>query len=90
MADVWTTIFVSLGCLFYLAGTVGILRFGDLRTRLHALTKADTMGLGLVTVGLLPQVAAVVGLKLVLIWALALGSAAVIAYLLAGSADDER
>lgn len=90
MADVWTAIFVSLGCLFYLAGTVGILRFGDLRTRLHALTKADTMGLGLVTVGLLPQVAAVVGLKLVLIWALALGSAAVIAYLLAGSDDDER
>lgn len=90
MADLWTAVFVTLGCLFYLAGTVGIVRFKDLRTRLHALTKADTMGLGLITVGLLPQVAMVVGLKLVLVWALALGAAAVIAHLLAGGAPDER
>ena len=36
-------------------GTVGLLRFPDTLTRLHALTKADNLGLGLVVVGLLPQ-----------------------------------
>lgn len=87
MADLWTAVFVTAGCLFYLAGTIGVLRFGDLRTRLHALTKADTMGLGLIVVGLLPQVAFWAGAKMLLIWGLTLGAAAVIAHLLAGKRD---
>ena len=46
-------------------------------TRLHALTKADNLGLGLVVLGLLPQVDGVLaGLKLVAIWALVLLSGA--------------
>ena len=36
------------GAFFFLAGTVGLLRFPDTLTRLHALTKADNLGLGLV------------------------------------------
>jgi len=32
---------------FFLAGTVGLLRFPDVHSRLHALTKADNLGLGL-------------------------------------------
>ena len=44
----------------------GLLRFPDTLTRLHALTKADNLGLGLVVLGLLPQVDGVLrGLKLV-------------------------
>ena len=35
-----------LGALFFLAGTVGLLRFPDVHARLHALTKADNVGLG--------------------------------------------
>lgn len=30
---------------FFTAGTIGIVRFPDLRGRLHALTKADNLGL---------------------------------------------
>ena len=30
---------------FYCAGTVGLLRFPDVHSRLHALTKADNLGL---------------------------------------------
>jgi multicomponent Na+:H+ antiporter subunit G len=36
---------VLAGAFFFLAGTVGLLRFPDTLTRLHALTKADNLGL---------------------------------------------
>ena len=45
---------VAAGALFFLAGTVGLLRFPDALSRLHALSKADNVGLGLITLGLLP------------------------------------
>ena len=53
--DIVTITAVSAGAFFFLAGTVGLLRFPDTLTRLHALTKADNLGLGLVVLGLLPQ-----------------------------------
>lgn len=73
-----------LGAVFFLAGTAGLLRFPDVYTRLHALTKADNLGLGLIVLGLLPQVPSpATALKLVLIWLLVLvasgGSAQLIA-----------
>ena len=81
--DVWTIIAVVAGAFFFLAGTVGLLRFPDSFTRLHALTKADNLGLGLVVLGLLPQVSsALTGLKLVLIWFLLLLSGAPAAQLI--------
>jgi multicomponent Na+:H+ antiporter subunit G len=43
---------LGAGAGFFLAGTVGLLRFPDTLTRLHALTKADNAGLGLVALGL--------------------------------------
>ncbi len=46
--DALTIITVSVGAFFFLAGTVGLLRFPDALSRLHALTKADNLGLGLV------------------------------------------
>ena len=41
------------------AGTVALLRFPDTLTRLHALTKADNLGLGLVVLGLVLQAGSV-------------------------------
>ena len=55
LLDIVTVLAVSAGAFFFLAGTVGLLRFPDSLTRLHALTKADNLGLGLVVLGLLPQ-----------------------------------
>ena len=46
---------VLAGAFFFLAGTVGLLRFPDVYNRLHALTKADNLGLGLVVAGLAIQ-----------------------------------
>ena len=71
LGDIATVLLVSAGAVFFLAGTVGLLRFPDALTRLHALTKADNLGLGLVVLGLLPQVGSVAGgLKLIAVWLL--------------------
>ena len=72
MSNIFTIVLVSAGAFFFLAGTVGLLRFPDTLTRLHALTKADNLGLGLIVLGLLPQADGVLGaLKLLAIWLLA-------------------
>jgi multicomponent Na+:H+ antiporter subunit G len=85
--DILTIAAVTAGVFFFLAGTVGLLRFPDTFTRLHALTKADNLGLGLVVLGLLPRVdGALVGLKLVAIWLLVLLSGAVASQLIARAA----
>ncbi len=49
--DIFTILAVLAGAFFFFAGTVGLLRFPDPLTRLHALTKADNLGLGLVVIG---------------------------------------
>jgi multicomponent Na+:H+ antiporter subunit G len=77
-------ILLVAGCGFYCAGTVGMLRFPDVLSRLHALTKADNVGLLLICVGLALQAASLqVALQLAVIWLLGLGGAAVSAHLLA-------
>jgi len=82
--DLFSVIAVVAGAFFFLAGTAGLLRFPDAFTRLHALTKADNLGLGLVVLGLLPQVGGVVaGLKLVCIWLLVQLSGATASQLIA-------
>ena len=87
LADLFTIAAVSAGAVFFLAGTVGLLRFPDALTRLHALTKADNLGLGLVVLGLLPHVDGVLaGLKLVAIWLLALLAGAAVSQLIARAA----
>lgn len=75
------------GAVFFLAGTLGLLRFPDVYTRLHALTKADNVGLGLMIAGLAVQATswALVG-KLLLIWVLVLLAGASVAQLIARGA----
>ena len=73
MLDLFTIIAVSAGAFFFLAGVVGLLRFPDTLSRLHALTKADNVGLGLIVIGLLPQAGGLfAALKLLLVWMLVL------------------
>lgn len=82
--DIFTVSAVSAGALFFLAGTVGLLRFPDPLTRLHALTKVDNLGVGLVVLGLLPQANGLFGaLKLVSIWLLVQLSGAIVTQLIA-------
>ena len=84
LLQAWTAIAVTAGAVFFLAGTVGLLRFPDPASRLHALTKADNLGLGLVILGLLPHAGGVAGgLKLACIWLLVLLAGSTAAQLVA-------
>lgn len=90
-ADVAGLVLVVAGTAFFTAGTLGLIRFPDVRTRLHALTKADNLGLGL----LLGGVALLLGewraaALLLLVWLCALTAASVSAYIIASlEAADE-
>ncbi|MCP3715931.1 monovalent cation/H(+) antiporter subunit G [Paraburkholderia sp. CNPSo 3281] len=86
-ADVFTIIAMLAGLFFFVAGTVGLLRFPDTYTRLHALTKADNLGLGMVVVGLLPQAGhIVVALKLIVVWLLVMLTSSDVSQLIARAA----
>lgn len=91
MADLATFLLTGAGLAFFLAGTVGLIRFPDSFSRLHALTKADNLGLGLIAFGMAfqaenwAQVA-----SLALIWALALLAAGTVSQLVARSALADR
>ena len=82
--DVFTIVAVTAGAVFFLAGVVGLLRFPDTLTRLHALTKADNVGLGLIVIGLLPQSGSLfAALKLLLVWLLVLLAGSTVGQMLA-------
>ena len=85
--DLMSLLFLLAAAPFFLAGSVGLLRFPDLFCRLHALTKADNIGLGLVVLGMLWQVSAWTQVfKLLLIWLLVLLAGATVAHLIARNA----
>jgi multicomponent Na+:H+ antiporter subunit G len=91
VVDTFTMAAVGAGLFFFLAGTVGLLRFPDTLTRLHALTKADNLGFGFIVLGLLPQSPDVVsGLKLVVVWVLVQLAAATASQLIAQFVRLER
>ncbi|MCU4180014.1 monovalent cation/H(+) antiporter subunit G [Bosea sp. BH3] len=84
LVDIATMVLVSMGAVLFLAGALGLLRFPDTLSRLHAVSKADNLGLGLIVMGLLPQAESVSGgLKLICVWLLAQISAATASQLLA-------
>jgi len=86
-ADVFTIVAMLGGLFFFFAGTLGLLRFPDTYTRLHALTKADNLGLGMVVVGLLPQAGhLVVALKLIVVWLLVMLTSSDVSQLIARAA----
>lgn len=78
------------GAFFFFAGTVGLLRFPDVYTRLHALTKVDNLGLGLLVLGLaLRAESAAALIRLALVWLLVVAASATAAYLIANRARRE-
>ena len=90
MLDMVSALLVLLGLASFVSGTAGLLRFPDTHSRLHALTKADNLGLGLLALGLAVYAdSAAAVLKLFLIWALAIVAAAAAAQLVARSALEE-
>lgn len=76
------------GCGFFAIGTLGLFRLPDTVSRLHALTKADNLGLGLIVLGLLPSMPSfAAGLKIILIWFVVLATSATSAHLIARAVE---
>ncbi|GAB3050572.1 monovalent cation/H(+) antiporter subunit G [Virgibacillus ainsalahensis] len=59
MIEIWTSIivniliilFILIGTFFVLSAAIGIVRFPDIYTRLHAATKAATLGVATILIG---------------------------------------
>jgi multicomponent Na+:H+ antiporter subunit G len=87
---------LGAGAFFFTAGSIGLIRLPDRFSRLHALTKADNVGLGLIVLGLMPLAPdARDALKLVLVWILVVVAGATGAHLIAkralrGDGEDAR
>ena len=87
LLNLLTVLAIGAGALFFLAGTVGLLRFPDPLSRLHALTKADNLGLGFIVVGLLLHGEGLLAAsKLICVWLLTLLAGATITQLIAHAA----
>lgn len=87
ITDLLAAALVVAGVAFFLAGSVGLLRLPDVYCRLHALSKADNLGLGLLAAGLaLAGGDAFTAAKLVLVWLLMLASSAAASHLIAQAA----
>lgn len=75
---------ITTGLVFFIAGSIGLLRLPDLYSRLHALTKADNVGLGMIVLGLaFISGDLLTSIKLILVWLLVLASSSVSAHLIA-------
>jgi len=85
VTDAITVALIAAGAVFFLSGTAGLLRFPDTLCRLHALTKADNVGLGLICVGLAVHDGSPAGIViLVFVWLFTLLASTVSAFLIAG------
>ncbi len=85
--DVVTFALLSIGTAFFVVGSVGLLRLPDVYTRLHALTKADNLGLGFIVVALaLRSGSGIIAAKLILTWILVLVASATSSFLVAEAA----
>ena len=87
MSDAAGWVLISAGTVFFLLGTLALIRFPDMFTRLHALTKADNLGLGMIAAGLALHSNSLAGaVKLLLIWLLILLASASVSHLIARTA----
>jgi multicomponent Na+:H+ antiporter subunit G len=53
--DILSGVLMSIGGIFCVIGAVGMLRMPDFFTRMHAASVIDTMGAGLIILGLMLQ-----------------------------------
>ena len=87
--DLFASVLLVAGAVFFFAGTLGLLRFPDVYTRLHAIAKADNLGLGMIVFGLALRADNVwIALKLLLVWLLMLVASAIVGTLIARRARE--
>lgn len=73
-----------IGVTFFIAGSIGLIRFPSFACRLHALTKADNLGLGCVALAIaIQQESWAVALKIMLCWLIVLICSSLLSFLIA-------
>jgi len=85
--DGLVTVLLVLSVGFFVAGTVALVRFPDVFCRLHALTKADNVGLGFLCLALVLRApTATDAFKLVALWLMVLVASSAVSFLVAHGA----
>lgn len=71
IADMISWVLLCGGSFFMVVGAIGLIRMPDVFTRMHAVSVAETLGVGLILLGLLVQAGfTLVGFKLFCLFAL--------------------
>jgi multicomponent Na+:H+ antiporter subunit G len=84
LLDAASILLLALSLFFFTAGTIGLLRLPDTHSRLHALTKADNVGLGFTVFAVMLQAGSwTTAFKLALIWVLVLSAGTNVSFLIA-------
>ncbi|MFG1360598.1 monovalent cation/H(+) antiporter subunit G [Xanthobacter pseudotagetidis] len=90
LLDLLTALLVAAGLVFFAAGTLGLVRLPDPLSRIHALAKADNLGLALIVLGLLPQAGSLIaGAKMIAVWGLAQLASGAVSQVMAEAATAE-
>lgn len=90
--DIFSVFFCLVGGFFFMAGTVAMIRFPDAMSRMHALSKADNLGLGFIILGLsLRSMVLPIIIKLLIIWLMVMLASSTAVYLIGNSIlEDEK
>lgn len=84
LLDAISILLLAPAIFFFTAGTVGLIRLPDTPSRLHALTKADNVGLGFTVLAVMLQADTwTTVFKLALIWVLVLTAGTNVSFLIA-------
>ena len=87
VADILSDIALGLGAFFILVGALGLVRMPDVFTRMHAASVVETLGVGLLIVGMMIEVGfGLVLLKLSFILVLFIFTGPVVTHALAQAA----
>ena len=87
LLDLASLLLGATGAFFFCAGAVGLVRLPDVYCRLHALSKADNLGLGLIVVAAMLQADSWLAVfKLGLIWGFILVASSCLCVLIAREA----
>jgi len=91
MIDTLAILAIFSGLFFFFSGSIGLLRLPDLFSRLHALAKADNVGLALVALGVIILEPDLLNdVKIAIIWLLVMAASAISSHLVARHALREN
>jgi multicomponent Na+:H+ antiporter subunit G len=89
--DILSWILILAGSFFTLVGALGLVRMPDVFTRMHAASVTDTLGIGLLVLGMMLQAGlSLITLKLLFLLALYLFTTPVVTHALAQAVLHEK